>query len=512
MVPPRAPSFRPRHGRGLGLPAGKAGLRPHTHADPRRPNQGRVTLRHVGDAGGRELGDLLVRVAGLAQDLGRVLAHGGRRARMEGALAVEGQRERGQGQVVDPRVLEPLEDPERRRLWRLGDVADVRDRSGGHAGGPEALEPGRRWLGAETLLDQRDEGVAVADAVGVRPEPRVVDDLGQADDVADRAEEPVVAACHQQLAVLRRHHLVGRHHREPRPLAGRDRPVGEVAGEVVADVADCRLVQRHVDDAACAGALALEKRREHAERRPGAGALVDERGADADSRPPGLAGDRDQAAGRLHQRVVPRFAGERAGVAVRAERAVDEPRVAVAEDVRAEPELLGEAGAQALEEHVGAVGEAQERVAPARVTEGQPERALARVRREEHRPLAVPERRAPGARVVARVRPLDLDDVGAQRSQDLRAVRARDRRRHVEHARPLERPVHGAHHRVPRLCDDGSRRVRRVQGLGLGGVVELRRSSSPCRRSTRSSRSSRARASSSPRGTSPRAATSGCSG
>ena len=116
---------------------------------------------------------------------------------MEGALAVEGQRERGQGQVVDSRVLEPLEDPERRRLWRLGDVADVRDRSGGHAGGPEALEPGRRRLGAKTILDQRDDGVAVADAVGVRPEPRVADDLGEADDVADRAEEPVVAACHQ---------------------------------------------------------------------------------------------------------------------------------------------------------------------------------------------------------------------------------------------------------------------------------------------------------------------------
>ncbi len=179
--------------------------------------------------------------------------------------------------------------------------------------------------------------------------------------------------------------------------------------------------------------------------------------SDEPTRTPGRPGSpviEIEPAGRLHQRVVAGLGRERAGVAVRAERAVDEPRIALAEHVRTEPELLGEAGAEALEEHVGAVGETEERVAPTRVAERQPQRALARVGREEHRPLAVPERRPPGTAVVAGVRPLDLDDIGAERGEDLRAVRARDRRCDVEHARPLERPVHGANHRVPDLCDD----------------------------------------------------------
>ena len=118
-----------------------------------------------------------------------------------------------------------------------------------------------------------------------------------------------------------------------------------------------------------------------------------------------------------------------------------------------EPELLGEAGAEALEEDVGARGQPEQRVAAARVTERQAEGALPRVGREEHRALAVPERRAPGAAVVARVGSLHLDDVRAERGEDLGAVRACDRRRHVEHARPLERLVHGVHHRV---CDDAA--------------------------------------------------------
>ena len=105
----------------------------------------------------------------------------------------------------------------------------------------------------------------------------------------------------------------------------------------------------------------------------------------------------------------------------------------------AEPELVGEPGPEALQEDVGAVHEPQQRLAPARVAERERERALAGVGGEEHRPLAVPERRPPGAAVVARVGPLDLDHVGAERREDLRAVRAGDRRRDVEHAHAAER-------------------------------------------------------------------------
>src|SRR4029453_17635738 len=112
-------------------------------------------------------------------------------------------------------------------------------------------------------------------------------------------------------------------------------------------------VQRQGDEGALPGALAREQRREDAERGPGARPLVDQRGADAHAGPAALARDRDEAAGSLHQRVVARLPGERADEAVGAERGVDEPRVARAEDVGAEAELFGEPRTKALEEDVG---------------------------------------------------------------------------------------------------------------------------------------------------------------
>jgi hypothetical protein len=86
---------------------------------------------------------------------------------------------------------------------------------------------------------------------------------------------------------------------------------------VVAEVADRGLVERDVDDATLAGALALEQRGEDADRRPRAGALVDRRRPDTHPGPAGLAGHRDQPAAALHQRVVARLTRERAHAAVR---------------------------------------------------------------------------------------------------------------------------------------------------------------------------------------------------
>ena len=68
-----------------------------------------------------------------------------------------------------------------------------------------------------------------------------------------------------------------------RRASGSSRPRGSRRAWY-ADVADRRLVQRHVDHAAFARALALEQRRQHAQRRPRPGSLVDERRSDADTR------------------------------------------------------------------------------------------------------------------------------------------------------------------------------------------------------------------------------------
>jgi hypothetical protein len=115
-----------------------------------------------------------------------------------------------------------------------------------------------------------------------------------------------------------------------------------------------------------------------------------------------------------------------------------------AQRVGPEAAPLGRPRAQRLDEDVGALGQAQERREPVRVREVEGERALARVRAQEHDALAVPGR-PPLPRLVARVGPLDLDDVRAERAQDLGAVRTGERRGDVEHAEAVERQeAHGA--------------------------------------------------------------------
>jgi hypothetical protein len=208
---------------------------------------------------------------------------------------------------------------------------------------------------------------------------------------------------------------------------------------VVGEERDGRLVERDVDEAALAGAVALAEGGEDAERSPQAGRLVDERGAGADAGPVRLAGDADDPAYSLHERVVARLVAERADAAERADRAVDEAGVARAEGLVAEAALVGEPGPEALDEDVGAVGEPEDGLEAGGVGQAERDRALARVRAEEHRADAVDERRAPRARLVAAVRPLDLDDVRAERAEDLRAVRPRERRRDVEHPQAGER-------------------------------------------------------------------------
>ena len=314
-------------------------------------------------------------------------------------------------------------------------------------------------------------------AVGIRSEALVGHELGELEDVAESCEEAIVAARDHELAVPRREDLIRRDHRERRSLSGRHGAVGQVADEVVADVAERRLVERRVDNGSLAGSLAFEQCRDDPERGPHPGAHVDERGADPHTRPIGLARHADEPSRRLHERVVAGLLGERADVAVRADRAVDEAWVPLAQRLGAEAEPLGEPGAKALEEHVGPVDEPQHGVAAALVAQRHGERALPRVHREEHRALPVPERRAPRAPVVTRVRPLDLHHVGAERGEDLGAVRPGDRRRDVDDAHAFEGTErHRRNHPCLRGCADARlARLRPLHRVGLRRVVELPR-------------------------------------
>ena len=281
-----------------------------------------------------------------------------------------------------------------------------------------------------------------------RSSPR---ELRRAHRLAGLLEEAVVRRHDHQLAVGRLEHLVRDDQRERGAVPPGRRAAREDVDELVGDERERRLVEREVERPP----LALVQRRDDRERRPDAGADVDQRDADPHRVPVGLAGDAHDPRRRLHQRVVARLGGERPVAPEGADRRVDEPRVARPERLRPEAEPLGRAGAQALHRHVRAVGEPQQRLEPLRRLQVERERALARVRGEEHDAAALEEPRAPVARLVAAAGMLDLDDVGAQRAEDLGGGRPGERARQVEHADAGEGAEgHRLHHRDTALCED----------------------------------------------------------
>src|SRR5439155_1293800 len=141
----------------------------------------------------------------------------------------------------------------------------------------------------------------------------------------------------------------------------------------------------------------------------------------------------------LHQWVVAGVIGERAVAAEGPDRAVDQPVVARTQLRRTEAEPPRGTRAQALHEHGRALRQTQQGVPPCPCGQVEGERALARVRREEHHAPPAGEGRPPRARLVAAARMLDLDHVGAEGSEDLRAIRAGQRARQIEHPDALER-------------------------------------------------------------------------
>src|SRR5262249_21183297 len=117
------------------------------------------------------------------------------------------------------------------------------------------------------------------------------------------------------------------------------------------------------------------------------------------------------------------------------------------------------------------------------VVEVDADAALVAVEREERRRAPGPGRRRPGARVVAGARAFDLDHVGAEIAEDLRAVRACDVLREVEHAPAREDFLHrGRHAPAPRRncrCIEYLNRsagcTERVTSIGLPPRPKYRR-------------------------------------
>ena len=131
----------------------------------------------------------------------------------------------------------------------------------------------------------------------------------------------------------------------------------------------------------------------------------------------------------------------RAGLAEGGDGGVDDLRRPGADGLVADAEALDHAGAEGLENHVGALGKAHEGLAPGRALEIDGEAPLAPVRVAEIDRVAAlggPDR----AGGIAALRILDLDHVRTVIGHHHRQVRARQEPGEIQHPDPFE--LHGS--------------------------------------------------------------------
>jgi hypothetical protein len=142
----------------------------------------------------------------------------------------------------------------------------------------------------------------------------------------------------------------------------------------------------------------------------------------------------------LGKKVLPRPRYPGPFLAIAADRAVDEARIEHARVLETEPQPLDDAGAEVLDEHVGAGDQLPQgpHVALALqvygkallgAVDGMEDGGIAALRVAEIKP----------AREIAALRPLDLDDAGAEIHQPQRAIGAGQELAHVHDQKAAQR-------------------------------------------------------------------------
>ena len=189
-----------------------------------------------------------------------------------------------------------------------------------------------------------------------------------------------------------------------------------------------RILHRHLQLLALAGARAVEQRADDAERHQHAGAGVADRRAGLDRPPARLAGDAHRAARGLRDRVEREPLLVRAAGAEALDLGVDDAGIDRADDIVAEPQPLDRAGREILGEDIGLLHHLLDQRQPALGFQVDGERALVGV--VHHEIVGVAEAGAAGLAA----RRLDLGDVGAHPGERLGAGRAGLELRQVEDA------------------------------------------------------------------------------
>ena len=176
---------------------------------------------------------------------------------------------------------------------------------------------------------------------------------------------------------------------------------------------------------------------------------VDQRDADLDRGALALAGDRHEAREALHDGVVSRPLTVGPGRSEPGDRAVDQPRVDAPQGLPAEPEVVHRPGLEVLDQDVAPTHEIQDQRLPPGMLEIDRDASLPPVDREEVGGLAVGRAgRGPLPAVVAALRVLDLDHLGAVVPEDLGRERSRHDAGEVDDPKVFERPGHASSSRL----------------------------------------------------------------
>ena len=258
---------------------------------------------------------------------------------------------------------------------------------------------------------------------------------------AELAVEAVVSGRDHQPALLRQEALVGHHLVDARSVGPRNLAGGLVGGHRHAHPVQRRLVERRTDDRSTPRARPLDQTRQDADHRPHARTEIDQRRTDPHGRTiAALARDAHDAPEGLHQRIVARLAGERTRLPEGVQVAIDQLRLRGRERLRAEAELVDDAGTHVLQHHVRAIEDQPAKGRNCgRVLEIDPKSLLAAIEGVEGGGLVLEEGRpAPG--MVAAVGILDLQHVRSEIGQDQSGERSRHAVAELDDRQAFQRP------------------------------------------------------------------------
>ena len=293
---------------------------------------------------------------------------------------------------------------------------------------------------AHDLCDQRDQFGAIAYALGARGEARIRSPFRMAQHLGAARPEAIVAGCEANRSVGCFEELVGDDGAGSGAVPLGRLIVREIVVELSLDPMHGRVEQRRIDEAALAGTIAQAQCRQRADRAEHARRLVVDRGAAKGRRILGAARDAHHAAIGLQQRIEARLHAHRALIPEGPDRAVDQSRMPFQHGLRADADLVDDAWPEILDQDVGILAQPMQRIDVGRQLQVEDDGALVAVLavEVERRHAVWAEGRAPDARIVAAIRFLHLDDVGAHVGQQHAGKRTGQRLAHFDNANSFE--------------------------------------------------------------------------